>query len=434
MMSHARYALHRTITRKLVSVRRINAISNALNHITSFSTLPQVNQPTLSSPVDAEPLDRYKKGGYHPMTLGSVLANGRYKILHKAGWGGYSTVWVARDQREETYVAIKICVSEGESCRSQRELDTLKKLRATHPGSRHVMHMLDHFDVEGPNGTHRCLVLELLGPSVPDLIEARFADGRLPGPLARATAKQALLGLDLLHDQGIAHGDLHTGNLAFAISPMNPTPMPESEIKNLLGKPETGHVHRNDSKSLGPGIPEYIVRPASTWKWTWPISDATIKIIDFGESFSQQNVPRTLHTPLALRAPEVIFQDRLDYRVDLWTLGCMLFELFVGQPPFDSLFTTPSILVGQMHEIIGEAVPARWMGKWEAMRDGANVESPGPGLQEWLLEVYFDGERKEDLTKDDTLKLGRIIQRLLRFEPSARASVKELLDDPWFRD
>lgn len=49
--------------------------------------------------VDAEPLHRYRRGGYHPIRLGDLLKDGRYKILHKLGWGGYSTVWAARDQR-----------------------------------------------------------------------------------------------------------------------------------------------------------------------------------------------------------------------------------------------------------------------------------------------------------------------------------------------
>lgn len=49
--------------------------------------------------IDAEPLHRYQKGGYHPVHIGDLLNNGRYKILHKLGWGGYSTVWAARDQR-----------------------------------------------------------------------------------------------------------------------------------------------------------------------------------------------------------------------------------------------------------------------------------------------------------------------------------------------
>ena len=49
--------------------------------------------------VDAEPLHRYRPGGYHPLRLGDTLGDGRYKVFHKLGWGGYSTVWAARDQR-----------------------------------------------------------------------------------------------------------------------------------------------------------------------------------------------------------------------------------------------------------------------------------------------------------------------------------------------
>jgi hypothetical protein len=65
--------------------------------------------------------------------------------------------------------------------------------------------MQDHFQLHGPNGTHECLVLELLGPSVADVFDARFNNQRLPGGLARKIAKQTLLGLAYLHEQGIGH-------------------------------------------------------------------------------------------------------------------------------------------------------------------------------------------------------------------------------------
>ena len=68
------------------------------------------------------------------------------------------------------------------------------------------MHVVDDFNLEGPNGTHRCLVFELLGPSVPDAIDARFPDGRLPGKLAKAIAKQVVSGLEFLHREKIGHG------------------------------------------------------------------------------------------------------------------------------------------------------------------------------------------------------------------------------------
>jgi hypothetical protein len=41
----------------------------------------------------------YRPGGFHPVALGDTLKDGRYKIHHKLGYGGFSTVWVARDHR-----------------------------------------------------------------------------------------------------------------------------------------------------------------------------------------------------------------------------------------------------------------------------------------------------------------------------------------------
>lgn len=67
--------------------------------------------------------------------------------------------------------------------------------------------MQDHFYRDGPNGPHICFVLELLGPSVADVVDVRF-DGRLPGRLALKIAKRTLLGLAYLHEQGIAHAGI----------------------------------------------------------------------------------------------------------------------------------------------------------------------------------------------------------------------------------
>lgn len=81
----------------------------------------------------------------------------------------------------------------------------MRALASTDPDP-HLMRMLDEFDHSGPNGRHKCLVLELLGPCVPDVIESRFPDGRLPSQLAKSIAKQSLKGLRALHAQKIAHG------------------------------------------------------------------------------------------------------------------------------------------------------------------------------------------------------------------------------------
>jgi serine/threonine-protein kinase SRPK3 len=55
-------------------------------------------------------------------------------------------------------------------------------------------------------------------------------------------------------------------------------------------------------------------------------------------------------------------------------------------------------------------------------------------LQGLLEETYFDGDRNEDLTHEGIVKVGALVRRLLRFEPSTRASAQEILQDPWLND
>lgn len=100
----------------------------------------------------------------------------------------------------------------------------------------------------------------------------------------------------------------------------------EEAFFEMVGKPEIGRVQRRDGNDHELGVPEYIVKPTSYRTCLWN-SAQSIKIIDFGESFSCPAVPHTLHTPLPVRAPEVIFQDKIDHHVDLWSMGCMVREM-----------------------------------------------------------------------------------------------------------
>jgi hypothetical protein len=59
---------------------------------------------------NCEPTHRYYDGTYYPICIGDVLHN-RYRIIHKLGWGGFSTVWLARDEETNSDVALKILVA-----------------------------------------------------------------------------------------------------------------------------------------------------------------------------------------------------------------------------------------------------------------------------------------------------------------------------------
>ncbi len=112
-----------------------------------------------------------------------------------------------------------------------------------------------------------------------------------------------------------------------------------------------------------------------------------------------------------------------------------LFELFTGQPPFDSIMITPPALVRQMLDTTGNELPQRWQPAWRAMEDANKMEfGQTHKLQEWLKEVYFDRDMEVSLTREDIVKVGKLVRKLLRLEPLERASARDLLQDSWFQE
>ncbi|KAI8945320.1 kinase-like domain-containing protein [Xylaria longipes] len=255
--------------------------------------------------VDAESIHRYRPGGYHPVSLSDQLKSGRYKIFHKVGWDGYSTTWAARDQVHETQLLRLISPVPSDA----------------HTGRGHIVQLLDSFYIDSPNGKHQCLVLELLGPSVPDIVDFYCRDERLAAQVAKSIAHQALVGVDFLAQLNVCHGDMPNVDL-----------VNEQELVNTLGRPEIGLVKRTDGSVPEIHVPPYIVRPTT---------------------FKAKDV-------LQLRAPEVLFDDLIDRRVDLWSLSCLFFELFTCQPPFDSIMITPTSLDSQMIQFSTDKLPDRW--------------------------------------------------------------------------
>ena len=119
--------------------------------------------------------------------------------------------------------------------------------------------------------------------------------------------------------------DIHTRNLAITIPGLES--LDERSFFERLGSPHASPVTRIDGKCLPSNIPSHIVRPATFRMRDILRLSSTIKMMDFGQGFFKDSVPDTLHTPLAVRAPEVIFGDTFDRRVDLWSAGCLVSHL-----------------------------------------------------------------------------------------------------------
>ncbi|KAF8869914.1 kinase-like domain-containing protein [Mucidula mucida] len=188
---------------------------------------------------DEEDWEEYVKGGYHPVHIGDSFSDGRYIVVRKLGWGHFSTVWLARDVRENRHVALKVVKSAPRY--TETALDEIKLLQRlitsstpatppSHPGRAHVMAFLDHFRHKGPNGTHVCMVFEVLGENLLGLIK-RHQNKGVPMHLVKQIAKQVLLGLDYMHRCcGVIHTDLKPENVLIVVEDVEA--IIEAELKS----------------------------------------------------------------------------------------------------------------------------------------------------------------------------------------------------------
>ncbi|KAH8387944.1 hypothetical protein KR093_010401, partial [Drosophila rubida] len=159
--------------------------------------------------------DDYRRGGYHPVEPGDCLKQ-RYFAIAKLGWGHYSIVWLCFDSLQRRYCAIKIVKSEelyAESARHEmlllRHLNTLQN----HPLRKRIVTLIDNFATSGVNGTHQCLVFEMLGDNMLMLIQRSNYKG-LPIYNVKQIAHQLLQGLVVLHMNGnIIHTDIKPENV-----------------------------------------------------------------------------------------------------------------------------------------------------------------------------------------------------------------------------
>lgn len=105
----------------------VNEVNNAEDSDISKNVSPKANHKNADDEEDFNPLREvltesfyededssedegmpdYKIGGYHPIHVGEILLD-RYVIIQKLGWGHFSTVWLTKDLRYNSYVALKV--------------------------------------------------------------------------------------------------------------------------------------------------------------------------------------------------------------------------------------------------------------------------------------------------------------------------------------
>ncbi|PYH90636.1 kinase-like protein [Aspergillus ellipticus CBS 707.79] len=357
---------------------------------------------------DVERLERYRPGGYHPVLIGDRFHD-RYDVESKK------------------YVVIKIATAEADP----QEGSILSSLALSAPRNPFISQVLDEFSLQGPNGTHRCLVRE---PAMMSLSQAKDASyvRLFQLPVAKSIVAQVVQAVTCLHSQGIVHADLHEGNIMLRL-PRSIDELSPEQLYDQYGQPHLEPIVPLDNKPLPEGVPTHAVLPIWLGKDSEQVmlSEARIFLTDFGESFMPSITERHYsNTPTTLVPPEVYFlpQQSLTFPSGIWTLACTLWTMLGQRTLFEGFHPSNDFMIKEHVDALGR-LPEEWWKEWNARG-------------RWFTEERVHGSQggQEDSRRDPGMEcMGEIEQEvlldlfrgMLAFKPDKRLTAREVLESEW---
>ncbi|KAF5701687.1 dis1-suppressing kinase [Fusarium globosum] len=341
------------------------------------------------------------------------------EIVHKLGHGTFSTAWLALDRNSSTYVAVKVGTADAD----EDEVNILSRLAMADMDETMIPRVLDSFVVEGPNGSHPCLVTT---PARCSLIDTKDSSesGLFQLDVARSLAVQV---------KAVAH---------FAAMPM--------ELYAKFGAPKLEPIVRLDGSAepLPTGVPSHAVLPVWLGLPSDDLSlyDAKLLLSDFGVAFRPADKTKfESNAPLVVRPPESYFEPTkpLTFESDIWSLSCLIFELFAHRSLIDGIIAPRDDITAQQVHLQG-IPPPEWWDKWDkrskwfdskgqALSNEQDIWSWDRRFKQWVQEPR-KSEGMETINLEEAAALLDLLKRMLAWKPENRPQAQRILESGWVKE
>lgn len=324
---------------------------------------------------------------------GDVLQD-RYEITATLGEGTFGKVVRVCDLKTKNVLALKIIKNVDKYREAAKfEIKVLKTIKDRDPDFNNLsVKMFDWFDYHG----HVCIAFEMLGLSVFDFMKDNNFQPYTIEQI-RHISYQLIYSVKFLHENELTHTDLKPENILFVNS--------DFELEITRKKRELRKI-----------------------------KDTSIRLIDFGSATFDDEHHSTIVSTRHYRAPEVILELGWSHPCDVWSVGCIMFELYQGM----TLFQTHDNLehLAMMERILGP-MPYRMSRKSKTkyyyhgkLLDWDERSSAGRYVRENCKPIHRYIIAPDN---EDHRQLFDLIARMLDYDPSSRLKMSEALDHPFFR-